>query len=89
MIQFCKDGTWFAFSWDVMEPFCYFLNSTVVIWGAVYYCIAKRENSYESLFGRMKTKILERDFQKNGFDFEKQKELLAEKHSIERHLCKF
>jgi hypothetical protein len=38
-------GTWLEFSWDVMEPFTYFLGLSVLIAGASHFAIFKTTDS--------------------------------------------
>jgi hypothetical protein len=79
-------GTWWAYSWDVMEPICYFVSSSVVAWGAFYYSFIQRENSYKTLFGRMLERRLQKLFHEHRFDPELLARLREEKSLIKRHL---
>jgi len=64
-------GVWVEYSWDVMEPICYFLNLGVASWGAIYFALAKRENSYKNLYQVIRDRRRIRMYSKYDVDLQR------------------
>ena len=59
---------WEVLSWDVMEPFCYFLGMTSVVGSYIYFAVNKRDMTYPQLFEQWEQRRFERLCIKRGFD---------------------
>ena len=60
---------WEIASWDVMEPFTYFLGLVTVAWCAAYFAIKKQDNTYDRMFGNALTKQCTKRYEKDpAFD---------------------
>lgn len=73
---FTAYGTWWLWSWDVMEPVTYMVTYSVVCLGYIYFLTTKTEYTFTGLRTRISRrshrKMLERE---PGFDHEKYQEL--------------
>mmetsp|Transcript_17588 Transcript_17588/g.38487 ORF Transcript_17588/g.38487 Transcript_17588/m.38487 type:complete len:350 (-) Transcript_17588:3479-4528(-) len=66
LLAFCVFG---VYSWDVMEPICYFLGISVTCCSAVYFGLKKRDmSSYDNLWARLLKKRRFKLYRKEGFN---------------------
>uniref|UniRef100_A0A7S3LLC3 Calcium uniporter protein C-terminal domain-containing protein n=1 Tax=Aplanochytrium stocchinoi TaxID=215587 RepID=A0A7S3LLC3_9STRA len=68
--QYCAlaYGVWGVYSWDVMEPICYFLTTSVNLWGLIYFVRFKKENRYDTLWEQITSRQKQKFYKTYAFD---------------------
>lgn len=69
--------TFWDLSWDVMEPITFFVTSTGLIGGLVFFIFTHREPSYQDFMHTMFSNKQRKLMSKRKFDIERFKELQA------------
>lgn len=58
----------YRYTWDVMEPWTYFIGSAVALFSILYFAITAQEASLQTFYERMLAKNKRAAYQKIGFD---------------------
>ena len=74
---FTAYGTWWIWSWDVMEPVTYMATYSVVCCGYLYFLYTKTEYTFTGLRARMSRRRQDKLLTRNGFDLARHEELEA------------
>jgi hypothetical protein len=61
--------TYVAYSWDVTEPIAFFLQFGTGILGYMFYCITRKEYTYECMSQLHLTRVQRRSYDRFNFDF--------------------
>lgn len=78
----------FVSSWDIMEPFTYFISYSTVFLAYCYYVLRRHDMKYMNMADYMYLKILHRLFRKKNFDLERynalKNEIMVIEHDLQR-----
>lgn len=75
-------------SWDIMEPFTYFISYSAVFIAYCYYILRRHDMKYMNMADYMYLKILHRLLRKKNFDFARfnalKNEIMVVEHDLQR-----
>lgn len=76
------------FSWDIMEPFTYFISYSAVFMGYCYYILRRNDMKYMNMSDYFYLKILHRLLKKKNFDVTRynalKNEIMIVEHDLQR-----
>jgi len=79
---------WIDYSWDIMEPFTYFISYSTVFMAYCYYVLRRHDMKYMNLSDYFYLKILHRLLRKKNFDLVRynalKNEIMIVEHDLQR-----
>ena len=79
---------WIDYSWDIMEPFTYFISYSAVFIAYCYYVLRRHDMKYMNMADYMYLKILHRLLRKKNFDLARfnalKNEIMIVEHDLQR-----
>lgn len=82
-----KSSLFFS-SWDIMEPFTYFISYSAVFLAYCYYVLRRNDMKYMNMSDYFYLKILHRLLRKKNFDLERynalKNEIMIVEHDLQR-----
>lgn len=83
-----RDRLIFFSSWDIMEPFTYFISYSAVFIAYCYYILRRNDMKYMNMADYMYLKILHRLLRKKNFDLDRfnalKNEIMIAEHDLQR-----
>ena len=77
-----------SFSWDIMEPFTYFISYSTVFMAYCYYVLRRNDMKYMNMSDYFYLKILHRLLRKKNFDIARynalKNEIMIVEHDLQR-----
>jgi len=79
---------WVDYSWDIMEPFTYFISYSTVIMAYCYYVLRRNDMKYMNMSDHLYLKILHHLLRKKNFDLARfnalKNEIMIVEHDLQR-----